>query len=66
MTVSELAAFVGGQLAFGGDGSTTIHNVASLAEAGPRDVSFFGNPKYLPQLRESKAGVVLVPLDFAE
>lgn len=66
MTVSELAALVGGQLASGADGSAKISGAAALAEALPGEVTFFGNPKYLPKLRTSKATVALVPLAFAE
>jgi len=66
MTVSELAALVGGQLASGADGSAKISGAAALAEALPGEVTFFGNPKYLPKLRASRATVALVPLAFAE
>ena len=66
MTVSELAALVGGQLFSEADGSVRITGAASLAEAGDGHVTFFGNPKYLQQLRASQATAVLVPLDFAE
>ena len=66
ITVSELAALVGGQLASGAGGSAKISGAASLAEALPGEVTFFGNPKYLPQLRASKATVALVPFAFTE
>ena len=66
MTVSELAALVGGQLASGADGSAKISGAAALAEALPGEVTFFGNPKYLLKLRASSATVALVPLAFAE
>ena len=66
MTVSELAALVGGQLASGADGSAKVSGVATLAEALPGEVTFFGNPKYLPKLRASRATAALVPLAFAE
>lgn len=66
MTVSELAAFVGGQLFSGADGSVRIAGAASLAEAGAGHVTFFGNPKYIQQLRASQASAVLVPQDFSE
>ena len=65
ITVSELAALVGGQLASGANGSAKISGAAAVAEALPGEVTFFGNPKYLPQLRSSKATAVLVPLAFA-
>ena len=66
MTVSELAALVGGQLVSGADGQAKITGVASLIDALPGDATFFSSQKYLPQLRNSKATVALVPLDFAE
>lgn len=66
ITVSELAALVGGQLASGADGSAKISGAAALAEALPGEVTFFGNPKYLTQLRTSRATVALVPLAFSE
>src|SRR5262245_17503847 len=66
MTVSELAALVGGQLASGADGSAIITGAASLAEALPGDVTFFSTPKYVPQLRVTKATAALVPMDFSE
>ena len=60
MTVSELTATLGGTLLSGG-GDTAFTGCQSLAEAGPADLSFFGNEKYLPALRATRAGVVLVP-----
>lgn len=66
MSISELATLVGGQLASGADASQAIVGAASLAEAGAGEVTFFGNPKYLPLLRVSQAAASLVPLDFAE
>ncbi len=66
MTVSELAALVGGQLASGADGSAKVSGAAALGEALPGEVTFFGNPKYLPKLRTSQATAALVPSAFAE
>ena len=37
---------------------------ASLEEAAAGDISFFGNPKYLPALKLTNASVVLVPKSF--
>jgi UDP-3-O-[3-hydroxymyristoyl] glucosamine N-acyltransferase len=65
-TISELAALIGGQLADGIDGSYKISGTASLYEAGPTDVTFFAQPRYLPQFRATQAGAALVPLDFIE
>jgi UDP-3-O-[3-hydroxymyristoyl] glucosamine N-acyltransferase len=68
LSLQELAALVGGQLSFGGSLSPTfrIRGVASVAEAAADEVTFLGNPKYLPALRRSKAAAVLVTQEFAE
>lgn len=65
-TVSELAAFVGGQFASDADGSIRITGAAAVTDAAEGKVTFFANPKYLPQLKASRASVALVPLDFCE
>ena len=65
-TVSELAALVGGQLAFGADGSAKITGVAPPGDAVAGEMTFYGNARYLPQLRGSKATAALVPADFSE
>jgi UDP-3-O-[3-hydroxymyristoyl] glucosamine N-acyltransferase len=64
MKLHELAALVGTSV--GEDGFLEITGVASLQEARPGDVTFFGNPRYLAQLRTCRASVVIVPLDFQE
>lgn len=66
ITVRELAALVGGQFADEAGGSRAITGVAAAREAGEGDVTFFGNPKYLAQIRATRATAALVPLDFAE
>jgi UDP-3-O-[3-hydroxymyristoyl] glucosamine N-acyltransferase len=65
-TVQELAALVGGQFASEADGAQKIRGAAAVADAGEGDVTFFGNAKYLPQLKASKATAALVPQDFAD
>lgn len=42
----------------------TIERIASLKEAGPGDLTFFGNPRYQQQARETQASVILVPRSF--
>jgi UDP-3-O-[3-hydroxymyristoyl] glucosamine N-acyltransferase len=66
ITVSELAALVGGQCASQADGSRPITGLAAISEAGEGDVTFFGNAKYLPALKKCRATAALVPADFAE
>ena len=65
-TVSELAALVGGQFASGEGGSVRIAGAAAISEAVEGEITFFGNPRYLPQLKVSRASAVLVPADFSE
>ena len=57
--LDELAALVGAEIT--GPGDREVTGVASLVEAGPDDISFFHNPKYLHQLSRTAAGAVLVP-----
>lgn len=64
--VKELAALVGGSFATEQNEDLSIHGVASISEAGPNDITFLGNPKYLPALRSCRAGAVLVSPDFSE
>lgn len=66
LTVSELAALVGGQFASDADASLRISGAAAVTDAGEGHVTFFGNSKYLPQLKASRASAALVPLDFNE
>lgn len=59
LTFADLVALVGA------DASTdekllSFDGVNSLDRAESSEISFLGNPKYEPQLRETKAGVVLV------
>lgn len=65
-TVQELAALVGGQFALEADGSRKIHGAVSVSDAEEGDITFFGNIRYLPQLKASRATAALVPLDFNE
>ncbi|MEP7077698.1 MAG: UDP-3-O-(3-hydroxymyristoyl)glucosamine N-acyltransferase [Chthoniobacterales bacterium] len=63
-TLQELAAICGGEVR--GDATQTITGAASLAEATAGEVTFYGNPKYMPLLRKTRASAVFVPLDFSE
>jgi UDP-3-O-[3-hydroxymyristoyl] glucosamine N-acyltransferase len=54
----------GGELL--GDPAQKIIGAAPLMEATDGEVSFFGNPKYVAQLRKTRASAVFVPLDFSE
>lgn len=58
-TVQDIAALVEGRILHG-DPDRILRGFASLDEATPEQVSFFGNEKYLDQLAATRAGAVLV------
>jgi UDP-3-O-[3-hydroxymyristoyl] glucosamine N-acyltransferase len=60
LSLSEIAALVGGRLQPDSMGDRTVDNVAPLDEAGPSDLTFLENPKYLAQLAGSEAGCCLL------
>ncbi|MBN1845289.1 MAG: UDP-3-O-(3-hydroxymyristoyl)glucosamine N-acyltransferase [Sedimentisphaerales bacterium] len=62
MKLADLAQRLGARLT--GDGGRQIRSVASLAEAGPEDLSFVTDDRYAAQLAESRAAAVLVPQDL--
>lgn len=55
--LEELASIVGG--AVEGDGTRPISDVASFYEAGPGEITFLADAKYLKNLKETKAGAVI-------
>jgi UDP-3-O-[3-hydroxymyristoyl] glucosamine N-acyltransferase len=57
-TLAQLAEAVGGRVV--GDPAAQISALATLATAGSGQLSFFANPRYIEQLRNSKAQAVLV------
>jgi UDP-3-O-[3-hydroxymyristoyl] glucosamine N-acyltransferase len=63
-TLAEIAAIVGAQR-IAGSTARTIGDIASLAQAGPGDLSFLGNTKYKPQVPDCRASAVLLPPDYA-
>ena len=65
-TVHELAALLGGQFASEADGLKKITGAAAVVDAGEGQITFFGNAKYLAQIKASRATAALVPLDFSE
>jgi len=65
MTLRELASLIGITLSSGIE-ETEITGVASLGEAREGDLSFYGNPRYLSQLRTTKATAVIVAENFSE
>ncbi len=63
LSLSELAARTDGNIICGEAGSL-FTGMAALDVAGPEDISFLGNEKYLPQFLATKAGAVIVPTGY--
>ena len=62
-TLGDLAQRLG--LAFSGDAQRPLTGLASLAAAGPGQLAFLADRKYLAQLGATRAGAVIVHPDFA-
>ena len=63
-TLQELAVFSGGEL-HGGDANLKIVGAASLLEAGPGEVTFYADPRYVSRLHCTRASAIFVPLGFS-
>ena len=61
-SLAELADRFG--LEFTGEAGKTLTGIATLGEAGPADVAFLANHKYLSQLASTRAGAVILPPDL--
>lgn len=62
--VGEIADFLGAR--YEGDRGLEISRVRPLSVAGPHDLSFLSNPRYAAQLKESRAGAILISEDHPE
>ncbi|MCB1492296.1 MAG: UDP-3-O-(3-hydroxymyristoyl)glucosamine N-acyltransferase [Rhodobiaceae bacterium] len=58
-TAGEIAGWVDGTVAPGGDPERVVTGVAPLERAGSGDLTFFDNPKYRAMLETTQAGVCL-------
>ena len=58
--LAEVARRAGAEIGSGADASLPVTDVASLAAAGPHDLSYVSDPAWLPALASSKCGVCLV------
>ncbi|HEY2801209.1 MAG TPA: UDP-3-O-(3-hydroxymyristoyl)glucosamine N-acyltransferase [Chthoniobacterales bacterium] len=64
LTLQELAEKSGGEIA--GDTSLRITGAASVFDALPNEITFYGNPRYLAAFRKTRASAAFVPVDFTE
>lgn len=59
-TLNELSTLIGAKLNSDANPNTSYADVAPLSTAGPKDVSFLDNKKYLDEFRASRAGACIV------
>jgi len=64
MTLEKLSASIGAQIL--GNGKMQIAGCAGLEEAGPDEVSFVANPKYIRKLQDTKAGAVILSAHYVK
>ena len=62
-TLQHLSDLVGGQIVRG-EPSLVISGLNSIADAESGEITFLGNPRYLPALKATQASAVLVTRDF--
>jgi UDP-3-O-[3-hydroxymyristoyl] glucosamine N-acyltransferase len=62
--LAAVAARIGADMPAQADPGRMLEDVRPLAEAGPQDVTFFDNRKYLPQLAAAKSGACILAPAF--
>jgi UDP-3-O-[3-hydroxymyristoyl] glucosamine N-acyltransferase len=61
----QIAEWTGAALGSQGDAERLVHDIAPLDVAGPGVLSFLDNPRYLPQLKASRAAAVFLAPRYA-
>lgn len=64
-TLEQIASLAQGAIV-SGDPALAVTGYNTVEEAEPGDVTFYGNPRYLPKLKKSRAGAVLAPQGFED
>ncbi len=65
-SLEEVAATAGVALPEGADPAFPVTDIAAIGEAGPSELCFVENRRYVPMLSESRAGVVLLPKNLVD
>ncbi len=65
-SLDEIARVASAMLPDGVDGTRRLSGIKPLADAGPDDLAFFDNRKYLDQLRVTQAGACIVAQQFID
>jgi len=63
-TLAELSEAVGGQVR--GDAEVCVGAVAAVDQAGPDEITWITDQRYAAELSSSRAGAVVVPLEFGQ
>lgn len=66
LTLSQIAEIAGASIGGGADPARAFTDVGALETAGPGEVSFLDNRKYIAALASSRAGACLLRPDFAD
>src|SRR3954453_3596985 len=66
LTIAEIAELTGAKPRDGTDFDHVVHDIATLSQARPTDLSFFETVKYVDQLTETRAGACSPPEPFPE
>ncbi len=64
ISLGDLAARLGCELR--GDPNIEITGVAGMEQAGPSELTFLANPKYVPKVKHTRAAAILVAEPLAE
>ena len=64
-SLAEVANWCGATLAANADPDRVISDVTALDQAGPGDLTFLDNPRYLDALKRTRAAAALVPPRYA-
>lgn len=64
-SLAEVASWCGASLAAEADSGRVIQDVAALDQAGPDDLTFLDNPRYLDALKRTRAAAALVAPRYA-
>ncbi|MFP4904664.1 LpxD N-terminal domain-containing protein, partial [Paraburkholderia sp. BR14261] len=57
-TLEDIVGRFGGEVV--GDATQRVSSLAPLDQAGPQQLAFLANPKYLAQVETTRAGAVLI------
>jgi UDP-3-O-[3-hydroxymyristoyl] glucosamine N-acyltransferase len=65
-TLKELSTLIGAKLSSDADPNASYEDVAPLSTAGPKDISFLDNKKYIGEFHVSQAGACIVEPSVVE